>query len=30
MSVAIRPLSGPAEVNAAFRVFLRSMVGLRF
>lgn len=30
MSVTIRPLSGPAEVNAAFRVFLRSMVGLRF
>ncbi len=30
MSVTIRPLSGPDEVNAAFRVFLRSMVGLRF
>ena len=30
MSVTIRPLSGPDEVDAAFPVFLRSMVGLRF
>lgn len=30
MSLEIRPLTTPDEVNAAFRVFLRAMVGLPF
>ncbi|WP_432974954.1 GNAT family N-acetyltransferase [Dactylosporangium sp. CA-233914] len=30
MSIEIRPLSTPSEVNAGFRVFLRAMVGLPF
>jgi len=30
MSIEIRPLAGADEVNAGFRVFLRSMVGLSF